>query len=101
MTDATLPDLATKGGLAALALALVLRAGWYAVTRLIEAMDRLSAASTASASKVADNLDQVITAMGGLSVQSVGMVLDDGNHPVQASDIVGNSYGTGVATGRL
>lgn len=67
MTDATLPDLATKGGLAALALALVLRAGW----------------------------------LGGLSVQSVGMVLDDGNHPVQASDIVGNSYGSGVATGRL
>lgn len=35
------------------------------------------------------------------SVQSVGMVLDDGNHPVQASDIVGNAYGAGVTSGAL
>ena len=35
------------------------------------------------------------------SVQSVGMSLDDGNHPVQASDIIGNAYGAGVTSGAL
>lgn len=33
--------------------------------------------------------------------QTVGVVLDDGLHPVQSSDLLGNVYGTGVTSGRL
>lgn len=67
MTDAAFADIATKGGLFALALAVILKSGWYAITRVIEAMDRLSAASTANTAKVAEKLDLVIAAMSGLS----------------------------------
>lgn len=35
------------------------------------------------------------------TVQSTGMVLDDGTHCLQASDIAGNAYGSGVTAGRL
>lgn len=35
------------------------------------------------------------------AVQSVGISLDDGSHPLQASDLAGNSYGAGVTSGRL
>lgn len=33
--------------------------------------------------------------------QTIGVVLDDGTHPVQSSDLLGNVYGTGVTSGRL
>ena len=35
------------------------------------------------------------------TVQSAGMVLDDGTHALQASNIVGNAYGAGVTSGAL
>ena len=35
------------------------------------------------------------------SVLTIGMQLDDGAHALQASDIAGNGYGTGVTSGRL
>lgn len=35
------------------------------------------------------------------TVLSTGMVLDDGTHALQHSDIVGNTYGSGVTLGRL
>jgi len=35
------------------------------------------------------------------TVQSIGMSLDDGTHALQASELMGNTYGAGVATGRL
>lgn len=35
------------------------------------------------------------------TAQSIGLTLDDGLHPVQHSDVIGNSYGSGVTAGRL
>lgn len=35
------------------------------------------------------------------SIQPIGVSLDDGLHPLLASDIVGNTYGSGVTAGRL
>lgn len=47
-------------------------------------------------------LRAVGNAIGGVGPpQTAGMVLDDGLHPVAQADVIGNSYGAGVTSGRL